>query len=248
MEPTPRALAIAPTITHMLDLKRELANTGSDFAPARLNREFVIAGSDIGQLIVLSSLYDALRNEVPGARIRTLTLGGGEMLAALQTGHVDLAFGAYPTLLSGINEQTLYEEHYCCFVRPGHEFLKNQTLESFMGSNHILVSTRGLAHAHRDVEQELINRLPPERIRVVTGSFMVALVAAARSDLILTAPAQVIGREAVQFGLVQSAPPFPIAGFKVKQYWHLRSHIDPAHRWLRKALRRSVLGELEHRA
>src|SRR3546814_6724872 len=64
---------------------------------------------------------------------------------------------------------------------------------------HILVSTRGLAHAHRDVERELTDRLPPERIRVATGSFMVALVAAARSDLILTAPAQVIGREAAQF-------------------------------------------------
>src|SRR3546814_7408673 len=72
---------------------------------------------------------------------------------------------------------------------------------------HILVSTRGLAHAHRDVERELTDRLPPERIRVATGSFMVALVAAARSDLILTAPAQVIGREAAQFGLVQSEPP-----------------------------------------
>src|SRR3546814_465469 len=88
------------------------------------------------------------------------------------------------------------------------------------------------------------DRLPPERIRVATGSFMVALVAAARSDLILTAPAQVIGREAAQFGLVQSEPPFAVTGFEVKQYWHARSHVDPAPRWLRKALRRGVLKKI----
>src|SRR3546814_739824 len=170
MEPTPRALAIAPTIAQLLELKRELADTGGDFAPSRLDREFVIAGSDVGQLIVLTSLYDAVRDEAPGARFRALTLGGEEMASALQTGHVDLAFGAYPTLLSGINEQTLYEERYYCFARPGHPFLAEPSLETFMASNHILVSTRGLAHAHRDVERELTDRLPPERIRVATRS------------------------------------------------------------------------------
>src|SRR3546814_14990458 len=93
MEPTPRALAIAPTIAQLLELKRELADTGGDFAPSRLDREFVIAGSDVGQLIVLTSLYDAVRDEAPGARFRALTLGGEEMASALQTGHVDLEVG-----------------------------------------------------------------------------------------------------------------------------------------------------------
>src|SRR3546814_4304173 len=46
MEPTPRALAIAPTIAQLLELKRELADTGGDFAPSRLDREFVIARSE----------------------------------------------------------------------------------------------------------------------------------------------------------------------------------------------------------
>src|SRR3546814_1920188 len=55
-----------PTIAQLLELKRELADTGGDFAPSRLDREFVIAGSDVGQLIVLTSLYDAVRDEAPG--------------------------------------------------------------------------------------------------------------------------------------------------------------------------------------
>src|SRR3546814_19338172 len=118
------------------------------------------------------------------------------MASALQTGHVDLAFGAYPTLLSGINEQTLYEERYYCFARPGHPFLAEPSLETFLPSTHILVSTRGLAHAPRDVESELTDRLPPESIRVPTGSFMFPLAAAARSVLSLNYPAQEIDHTA----------------------------------------------------
>ena len=241
MEPTPRALAMAPTIERLLELKRELADTGHDFAPARLEREFVIAGSDIGQLIVLTSLYDFANTEAPGVRFRALTLGGEEMTVALQTGHVDLAFGAYPKLLSGINEQTLYTERYFCFAPPDHPFSQQPDMTTFLGSDHVLVSTRGLAHAHREVELEITGRLPAERVRMITGSFMVALVAAARSGLILTAPAQVIGHEARMFGLVRSEPPFTLDGFEVRQYWHARCHVEPAHRWLRKTLRRGIL-------
>jgi DNA-binding transcriptional LysR family regulator len=245
MEPTPRALAMAPTIERLLELKRELADTGHDFAPGRLEREFVIAGSDVGQLIVLTSLYDVACNEAPGVRFRALTLGGEEMAAALQTGHVDLAFGAYPQLLSGINEQTLYDERYYCFAPPDHAFSRQPDIATFMASDHVLVSTRGLAHAHREVERELTGRLPAERIRMITGSFMVALVAAARSGLILTAPAQVIGHEATLFGLVRSEPPFAVAGFEVRQYWHARCHVEPAHRWLRTTLRRGIMGRID---
>src|SRR3546814_13580639 len=96
------------------------------------------------------------------------------MASALQTGHVDLAFGAYPTLLSGINEQTLYEERYYCFARPGHPFLAEPSLETFMASNHILVSTRVLAPAPRDVQRALNDRIPPTPIRIIAGHPSVA--------------------------------------------------------------------------
>src|SRR3546814_13687816 len=81
------------TIAQLLELKRELADTGGDFVPSRLDREFVIAGSDVGQLIVLTSLYDVVRDEAPGARFRDVNLGGEEMVSALQTGYVDLEIG-----------------------------------------------------------------------------------------------------------------------------------------------------------
>src|SRR3546814_13455976 len=55
MEPTPRALAIAPTIAQLLELNRALAGTRRDFAPSLLDRQFVISGSDLGKLNGLAS-------------------------------------------------------------------------------------------------------------------------------------------------------------------------------------------------
>src|SRR3546814_5035552 len=46
------------------------------------------------------------------------------MVSALETGHVDIAVGAYPSLVAGIKTQRLYQEEYLCFGKEGHPFIK----------------------------------------------------------------------------------------------------------------------------
>src|SRR3546814_11302966 len=72
--------------------------------------------------------------------------------------------------------------------------------DDFMAADHIVVSTKGMAHAHRAVERALLEKIHPDRIRIVASSFLVALAACLESDLILTAPARVIGRLAEVYG------------------------------------------------
>src|SRR3546814_5565920 len=100
MEPTPRAEAIAGVVQQLLELRRDLAEGGQTFSPDRLKREFIIAGSDIAHLVVLTALHSAARFEAPHTSYRALTLSGDEMVSALETGHVDIAVGAYPSLRS----------------------------------------------------------------------------------------------------------------------------------------------------
>ncbi len=240
MEPTPKALAISGVVDQLLRLKHDLVAGGPDFTPENLEREFVIAGSDLGQLITLTALYQEAREIAPSTRFRALTLSGDEMAGALETGRADLAFGAYPSLVSGIHEQTLYHEYYLCFGAPDHPFIKQAKRADFEAADHIVVSTRGLAHAHRETEQALIDMLTPRRVRIITGSFLVALTATANSNLIMTAPAQVVLPLAKKLGLGSTPPPFKTPGFDVKQYWHARSKEDPAHQWLRQTVHRAV--------
>lgn len=60
-----------------------------------------------------------------------------------------------------------------------------------------------------------------------------------------SALAQVIGHEATLFGVVRREPPFAVSGFEVREYWHVRCHVEPAHRWLRKILRPGIIGKIE---
>src|SRR3546814_3023642 len=92
--PTPRAEAIAGVVQQLLERRRDLAEGGQTFSPDRLKREFIIAGSDIAHLVVLTALHSAARFEAPHTSYRALTLSGDEMVSALETGHVDIAVGA----------------------------------------------------------------------------------------------------------------------------------------------------------
>src|SRR3546814_7876219 len=142
------------------------------------------------------------------------------MVSALETGHVDIAVGAYPSLVAGIKTQRLYQEEYLCFGKEGHPFIKSGETADFMAADHIVVSTKGMAHAHRAVERALLDQIHPDRISIVASSFLVALAACFESDLILTATALVLGLFAESYGLRALRPPLPMDTFEVRQYWH----------------------------
>src|SRR3546814_21170282 len=96
-----------------------------------------------------------------------------------------------------------------------------------MAADHIVVSTKGMAHAHRAVERALVEKIHPDRIRIVASSFLVALAACFESDLILTAPARVIGRLTEVYGLRAVRPPILMEAFEIRQYWPSRNQNDP---------------------
>src|SRR3546814_19779174 len=97
------------------------------------------------------------------------------MVSALETGHVDIAVGAYPSLVAGIKTQRLYQEEYLCFGQEGHPFIKSVETDDFMAADHIVVSTKGMAHAHRAVDRAPLDNIPPHRIRHVSSSSPVPL-------------------------------------------------------------------------
>src|SRR3546814_19321430 len=103
-----------------------------------------------------------------------------------------------------------------------------------MAADHIGVSTKGMAHAHRAVERALLEKIHPDRIRIVASSFLVALAACIESDLILTAPARVIGRLDEVYGLRAVRRPILMEAFVIRQYWPARHKNDHPHPWVRQ--------------
>src|SRR3546814_13313631 len=87
-----------------------------------------------------------------------------------------------------------------------------------------------MAPADRAVEGTHHDKVHPDQIRIVASSFLVALAACFESDLILTAPARVLGRLAEVYGLRAVRTPILMEAFEVRQYCHARNQDEPPNR------------------
>jgi DNA-binding transcriptional LysR family regulator len=235
MEPTQLALSLKLPIEELLELWAERISPIRLFDPMTASDEFTVCGSDIGALILIPRIIEQARRVAPHVRLRVLPLLPHALQQQLEDGTVDLVFGGYPELYSGVHEQQLYEETYVCLARVGHPIFRQPiTLDSYLEAEHVLVSARSLGHAHGAAERLVLQHVPEERIRVTSQSFLLSAMLAKRCDLVLTAPTAVGIAFDGDPDLRVFEPPLSLGGFPVKQYWHERAHKSPAHQWLRR--------------
>lgn len=100
----------------------------------------------------------------------------------------------------------------------------------------MVVSTKGLAHAHRIAEHTIDSILEKSNMQICVSSFLVGMTTAARLNLIVTSPSKLLEDFSKKNGLVNVAPPFDAEDFQINQYWHSRENSDIAHKWLRKTM------------
>jgi len=237
MDPTPYALEIFPTIQQMLDLYYSQLTRKHEFDPQHSNRTVRVAASDIGHLILLPVLIRKFDQCAPRMKIQAVPLGFHSLIGELETGAVDFAMGAFPTLHAGIHERRLFTEHYVCLARSKHRLIKDKlTRTIFEESQHIVVTAEGIGHIHEQIAKDLMAMCPQENIRVISHSFLTSAVLAERTDLIVTLPSRIVPALDLASRVRTFDPPVELPTFEVKLYWHSRFHRDPANRWLRKLI------------
>lgn len=237
LEPTSLAISAAPAVSQALELYRTRLSGEPSFDPLRSEREFHIAASDVGHLLVLPRILQWVRDLAPAVRFKAIPLGGEKLIARMETGEVDIAIGSFPALYAGVVEQTLFSEEYVCVVPRSYLPEGRLTTGRFKAAKHMLVDGRHLGHIHEDVEKMLRKIVGPANIMVVAESFLLSAHLAEQSELILTAPSRLtslLNTDRVRI----LKPPMALPGFTVKQYWHERFHEDPGNRWLRGLLSR----------
>ncbi|KEQ52118.1 LysR family transcriptional regulator [Sphingobium chlorophenolicum] len=234
MEPTEAADAIIGPVRDMLRIYRDRLMQERAFDPRSTSRNFRIAASDFGQLTVLPILDRWSAEEAPKARFSSVAVDRQTLAAGLESGDIDIAFGGFPALYSGVIEQTLYEDSYVCAMRRGHPLLDRPfTVEAFRDATHVLVSARTAGHIHHEVEARIMALVSPENVRLTSNSFLVAPLLIGQTDMVLTVPRRVALIFKSQIDLEMVPLPFDLPRFQVKQYWHERSKHDPGHQWLR---------------
>jgi DNA-binding transcriptional LysR family regulator len=243
LEPTELTAALAAPVREILQIYRDRLMQERAFNPSTSGRNFQIAASDFGQLTSLPMLDAWALNTAPFVRFTGVPLSKGTLPEGLENGTIDVAIGGFPGLLSGIVEQTLYEDEYVCLARRSHPLASGGlSLETFRASRHVVVSARAAGHIHQEVEDRLLSLLPPENIRLVSTNFSLAPMFIVDRDYLLTLPRRVALLFQEQLDLIILPLPLVLPRFQVKQYWHERSRHDPGHQWLREGIAAVLAG------
>ncbi|CAI1957892.1 Nodulation protein D 2 [Serratia quinivorans] len=96
MEPTPRALQLRAPIGRILLEVRQHIQSPTPFEPALARRQFTLALTDLGEVVMLPTLLRQFRQLAPRCTLRSVQIPPEQMEQALAGGELDLAVGPFP--------------------------------------------------------------------------------------------------------------------------------------------------------
>lgn len=250
VEPTPRALALWPTVR---DALRQLQHTlaPGEFDAGIADTTFLLAMADATAAELIPGLVQIVEKEAPAVSLRVLPLTTRDPRRMLENEEVDMAIGYFPAVIASLaargqsdaavpfETQRLYVGEYVCVMRRGHPLADSPlTLDDFCTARHLLVSFSGRPYGFIDQTLGALGR--ERRIVVTVNQFFTAGRVVANSDLLTVLPRHFVKVTGIDEQLVLRELPFEQPLVHVDAIWHRRAQHGHAHEWLRQALLRSA--------
>ena len=246
IEPTPRALALWPSVRQALR-QLQSAIVPSSFAPFEASSTFVLAMADATAAELMGGLAIRLQETAPGVSVRVVPLTTRDPRRMLSDGMADLALGYFPAVLTDLTaraqtgepvnfeHQRLYAGEYVCVMRRGHPLAHSPlTLDTYCAARHLLVSFSGRPYGYVDEALSSIGR--QRRIVLTVNQFFTAGRVVVNSDLLTVLPWHFVPTTGMADQLVVRQLPLEVPPVHVEALWHERHQNNPAHQWLRQQL------------
>ena len=246
VEPTPRALALWPSIS---DALRQLESSiaPGEFVAAEATTAFTLAMADATAAELMPGLVEIMEREAPGISMRCVPLTTRDPRQRLDEGQMDIAVGFFPAVLAdltaqaqaggppGFDHQRLYDGEYVCVMRRDHPLSRGPfSLDRFCKARHMLVSFSGRPFGFIDEALASLGRT--RRVVLTVNQFFTAGRVVAGSDLLTVLPRHFIDVTGRADELVQRELPFDVPPVHVDALWHRRQGQRSDHAWLRLAL------------
>ncbi len=237
MQPTSKALEIAPSILAALHQIRQTLESSQVFDPVSSQRSFTIGSSDYTSYIVMPPLLEFCRQNAPGLNLRLIGYEKDNVGELLEQGVVDVALGVFPNPPQQANCMALFQEHFVGIARHGHPAIINGAiaLETFASLPHALVTLR--RDAIGEIDKALARHQLQRRI-AVTLPYMLALPALiATSDLVAALPHRIAVPLASLHHLERFELPVETEPWTVSMLWSRLADKDATNGWLRQTLK-----------
>lgn len=180
---------------------------------------------------------DGLRAAAPETRLAVVGMVPANFARQVTEGQIDLAFHPLEDAPPGLRARVLFAERYVLVGQHGHPRLKRRpTLAQFCELERVIVSPEG-GGFHAATDKALSELSVARRVVLSVPHFTFVMSALANSSLVAMLPAHLVQNTRI-LRVVEA--PVEVPGYEMIMLWQERAHRDPAHRWRREYIVRSV--------
>jgi DNA-binding transcriptional LysR family regulator len=231
MELTPRAAGLRESVADALRRVQTLLAAES-FEPARSTRHFTAMMQDHIAHLLVPPLVQRLHAEAPGIRLDVLPWRSPGSAKPEQLHAIDLLVSCTEMDLAGFDKETLFTDTEAVVVRSGYPRASRlKTLDVFLRSRHVAVVGAGLNEDPVDswlrangLSRDIVLQVP---------SYLQALQATARGDVVAFVPRRLARSMARRFSLQVLPPPIDPGDYQEQLFYPRRAAQDPASIWIR---------------
>jgi DNA-binding transcriptional LysR family regulator len=242
LHPTHVAQRIAPmVIAHLQGLESAVLGAAEAFDPAVSEAHWRLSLSDLGEILFLPPLAQALRREAPRCQLSNVAVAAGEVSAALEARDIDIAIGILRPAHRGIASHTLFRERFVGITAPDWTPPRGARANA-LGARQLsqvrLAVATPAATVHGGVEIRLKQLKLAGRAMLHARHFGALPELVARTDLLAIVPRMFAESLHPRYAVRVWELPEVGPQYEVRMLWHPSANADAAHAWLRTLLRR----------
>ena len=234
--PTAKALELAPTVHVILAGMESLLRPNKPFDPSEARRDFAVAASEAGELVLVQPLRRRLQSLAPNVRAGWMPSHREENTDALRHGRCHFVIGieSAPPQAPDIRVAKLFDDTLVTLARKGHPFVaRKPRATAFAASDHIAVNALpALDLVDAALREQRLACMVSSRV----SSVLVGLLLALNSDALLTLPASLAAILEKEFELARVQQPFRPIALPLRLMWHSSYDRDECHEWVRGEL------------
>ena len=254
MEPTRRALELAPSVTDGLE-RIASAVASKPFNPSRTPRTFRIAAADYSAVAILPHFVGRIARTAPQINLRVFPFSRLDVVRQLDEGRIDLLLGWFSELPDRLRRATILVEREAIVARVGHSLAQGVvTIERLLAFPHIVVELTGSEDQAVDGfldDRGVTRRVWIERLLIEMGNGDQSLVGRVAvtvpyfaavppmlrvTDMVATLPRRLALRAAQLGELVVLDLPYAPLDVTFEAVWHQRADRDAGLAWLIREL------------
>ncbi len=232
MQPTPKALELAPVIAAALVSLDVVILGQQEFDPAKAKLLLTIAPNSYVEFVLVPAIVARLRERAPGISLRLTPYGADLAETGVISGSTALVLGRITDPPDNLVVQQLMDDGLSCIVRADHPQVDQKiSRKQYEQLRHVNMLPPGRLRVglFQALERQGLRR----EVAVSVTHFLAIPEVIAVTDYCATLP-NLICRRLVHDARLKILPtPADLGRFPVQMAWHVRYRQDAAHRWLR---------------